>query len=474
MKTIITSLIIMVLSIEGFGQNITVYAFKLDYSTSVKEVPKSYQELYRASQSEISKAYNYSNISTDSGFQMGSLNSNIFGKKEMLISKKENDFTKKEDNTRRNDNDVKIADTLDTSLKPHLRDITKFDWIGLRFYLGTEEISAKTAKMKSITVKILDNEYNINYSDGDMDNTTFIFPLEEKLSGVFSNNKGLRLIVKYQNGSELTDISEKVFYANFSSKISVNAWITSSKNSRKIEESNKLTEYANNETPFATNINDITIGFSIGGTFLKLDKIHISKMSILDQKGTELEVLNKITDEELNGVTFYRELSDLFQKHTNLANGDKLYLQIEFDENPTPVTKCFRVRKQFQGYGVGVFWIPYGIFSTDFTAVSKNGIALAPTPIGVGVGGKLYFGNGYNKYIGLSLVLNYTITPSSDTTARGSFVWTGLTSGLLFDICDYFYIGPGWSVVTGRSPRIVLMVGIAPTFIQILKLFKKD
>ena len=151
---------------------------------------------------------------------------------------------------------------------------------------------------------------------------------------------------------------------------------------------------------------------------------------------------------------------------TDAEDGDVLTVQIR---GRAPL--YFRWKKPYGLYNNHAgFWIPIGLLSTNFS-LGSNGITLAPMPIGIAWGIKLYLNE---MYLGLSLAFNYTIHPINDSTgkATGAYSFTSFTPAALIDFNGYVYAGYGYGLRfddISQSPGSLFVVGVGPALLSILK-----
>ncbi len=121
------------------------------------------------------------------------------------------------------------------------------------------------------------------------------------------------------------------------------------------------------------------------------------------------------------------------------------------------------------------FWIPIGLFGTDFHA-NSDGITLAALPVGVAWGGQYNFSG--TNYLGLSIILDWTIAPQkTDGTNSGNYTLSAGSLGGIVDLDGYVYLGYAYAAdvraLAGNSgytnPGSMFVVGVGPKLLEVLK-----
>lgn len=133
----------------------------------------------------------------------------------------------------------------------------------------------------------------------------------------------------------------------------------------------------------------------------------------------------------------------------------------------------FRVRKRSDSYGMAGIWLPVGLLATDFKATKDRGIALAPSPVGVALGRRVYTGTKENSYLGLSAFGSWQILPGNEDEKY----LTGLTLGGILDVADWGYVGGSYVSNLGKAaedPGFAVILGPGPTLIRVFKLLSGD
>ena len=177
-------------------------------------------------------------------------------------------------------------------------------------------------------------------------------------------------------------------------------------------------------------------------------------------------------------LTLEIPLSDL----RALDNGARATVRIDYEPQADGTrlasdTSYFTVKNSFSLYGVAGtasgFWIPIGLFATNFKA-TQDGIPLAAFPVGAAFGGRLFVSNGF--YLGASAMINYAIYPSTQNqqtgSSSGSVNLQSAAGGALFDIDGYLYLGAAYLKdfrSSGDSPGAMFVVGAGPQFLQFLQ-----
>jgi hypothetical protein len=144
-----------------------------------------------------------------------------------------------------------------------------------------------------------------------------------------------------------------------------------------------------------------------------------------------------------------------------------------------PYRGHFLHQKKVSAYGFGekqtAIWVPVGLFSTNFQRTG-DGIPLAAMPVGLAIGGKVSVANGF--YFGFSTLASWLVHPQVDNdpnapeSSDGRFNLAALTIGGLIDIGDYAYVGYAYGfdfTRDGRDPGSMLVVGVAPGLLKLMK-----
>jgi hypothetical protein len=215
------------------------------------------------------------------------------------------------------------------------------------------------------------------------------------------------------------------------------------------------------------------------------DTLHLSLFSgstILTRvDGNLTSVLYSIGDVSVQNldVTAPDDATDILLPLTSLAMTSKatqgVVVKVLVQANGEPFPLYFRIHQTWTPYGGAGFWLPVGLFSTNFKGTSGGGIPLAPAPIGLAWGQKRYVGDTADGYVGISAFANWTLTPAQDAKgqATGGYGVQALTFGALFDFANYVYAGPGfvkdWQTGSNDS-GFVVVVGVGPKLLNVFKL----
>ncbi|AKJ07537.1 Hypothetical protein AA314_09163 [Archangium gephyra] len=150
-------------------------------------------------------------------------------------------------------------------------------------------------------------------------------------------------------------------------------------------------------------------------------------------------------------------------------HGTLVTLHVTHDSNTED--RYFRLVHRFSPYGLGntesYFWVPLALFSTDFKS-SENGITLASMPVGLAVGGRLYFDNGF--YLGGSAVASWLIFKNQGP-AEGYNVQSAAI-GAVIDVNNYVFVGTAYGLdfrAGATHPGLMFVVGPGPSLLQVFK-----
>lgn len=236
--------------------------------------------------------------------------------------------------------------------------------------------------------------------------------------------------------------------------------------------SKPLTRRGGRQSPSISNDEQIVITFKDrnDGRPIKSDRVGFDSLHLSVASTNERieEIRRREIDPTDSILVGLRRLDEF-------SNGTVLRLDIWTKSEPQ-TSVYLRVRREWQSYGIAGIWLPVGMFSTNFkSGRTAEGLAFAPSPIGLSWGKKRYTGPNENSYFGFSVIASWQFLPASDDDedTAGSYNLRGLTTGVLFDLYDYGYVGLAYATDLGKGsedPGAVLLLGVGPTLERVLKL----
>lgn len=203
------------------------------------------------------------------------------------------------------------------------------------------------------------------------------------------------------------------------------------------------------------------------------DLDHLVPLSkVLDRVVLEhLDRKNGTVVQELVAVGPYgaNEYVDIIDLGTLSPILDDSVVALRLDRNGTHFdTRYFEMHTPFTLYGKGGFWLPVGLFSTDF-GLTENGLPLNLMPVGLAWGGRVNVSGHF--YLGTSLVGSWSI--SAAPTDQEVVNLANLSPSLLFDINDIVYLGANVTVgfTDGQSTvsGVGLVIGPTPKLMGLVK-----
>jgi len=147
-----------------------------------------------------------------------------------------------------------------------------------------------------------------------------------------------------------------------------------------------------------------------------------------------------------------------------------LAVKVEFDNLETSVRWAVLTRPvSLAGKAYG-FWVPVGLFGTDFHS-NSDGIALAALPVGLAWGVQANINGG--DYIGLSGISSWAIAPQKRTDGTtGDYFLSAYSVGAIIDFDSFIYVGYAYAgdFRSGyKDPGHMAVLGVGP---KMLKFFK--
>ncbi len=174
------------------------------------------------------------------------------------------------------------------------------------------------------------------------------------------------------------------------------------------------------------------------------------------------EELFKVRNDELDNYYFITDLSFLGDRP---RNKNIIQFKVTLNDNSPPISGFFKYYNDSELYPMSGFWVPIGLFSTDFKKHDENGILFSAQPIGFAFGNKF---NSRKSYLGVSGAINYVLTPAN-VDDKNNIYLSDAAFAAIIDINGWIYAGYSFPFDINENKQNMFVIGIGAEFINLIK-----